>query len=611
MILTRLRSKAALISFMCLIGASFGMLLGQTAAYSRDSIKHPRVGELEEYLRRAAEQHVQGRFPNQPHSIKVSVEPLFRYEADESGDDSSQGEDLPGLYLSREEIRDEWDDPATSIHQLMARVRKIKVEVNLPNILSDDEVDEIKASVQAAMGLISGRDSVEVVRRQWKATENGMTLNLMLLAGLIGLFMTGAQFYIAQKSTARIATALKGININTSSNVASVAGGLGGGGGSAAGGGAGAGASKGEDSEASDVNMLDPMKMRDVVVGMIGALEKDPCFPTLADVLALDELGRKNVRRMGVILDEFSANTRNRLFSFGTSASWWIDSFYMSGGQVDYIALMTLQKLVRAKRVPEESAWNQLLTLVWRMEDRLVGFMKDVGEKRAIPILAALPKSVSVPVAKKAFPGSWGILLNPALPEDKLPEKDITDVIERALKLNPLRDAAILSTYKKERELLGFLNQAEPKEEEEIYAALPESSNIFRLRPPFFRFFNQSRDVIKKVTKDLDLDRIAVALYGVDATLRMKVLEVLNEKQSFMVTEKVTKFEKNPPDPKLLSQTRLQVGALVEEILEKQKRSGEEEAPIADETVEGESAEASEESTDESGDDSGDQQNAA
>ncbi|MBL7714046.1 MAG: hypothetical protein JNL01_01175 [Bdellovibrionales bacterium] len=610
MMVKRRARTFALISLICL----FGMVFGQSTALSRDTIKHPRVGELEEYLRRVAENHVQGRFPNQPHSIRVSVEPLFRYEADDGGDDSAQGEDLPGLYLSREEIRDEWDDPATSIHQLMARVRKIKVEVNLPNILSDDEVDEIKASVQAAMGLISGRDSVEIVRRQWKATENGMSLNLMLLAGLIGLMMTAAQFMIAQKSTARIATALKGININTSSNVASVAGGLGGGGGggSSGGGGGGGASAKGEDAEASDVNMLDPMKMRDVVVGMIGALEKDPCFPTLADILALDDLGTKNVRRMGVILDEFSANTRNKLFSYGTSASWWIDSFYMSGGQVDYIALMTLQKLVRAKRVPEEAAWNQLLTLVWRMEDRLVGFMKDIGEKRAIPILAALPKSVSVPVAKKAFPGSWGILLNPALPEDKLAEKDIADVIERAMKLNPLRDPMILSTYKKERELLGFLNQAEPKEEEEIYAALPESSNIFRLRPPFFRFFNQSRDVIKKVTKDLDLDRIAVALYGVDATLRMKVLEVLNEKQSFMVTEKVTKFEKNPPDPKLLSQTRLQVGALVEDILEKQKRSGEEEAPIADETAEGESTEAaSEESTDDSGDDSGDQQNAA
>ena len=551
---------------------SLGFILGALMiphASARDSAKHPRATELEEHLRSQAQTHLQARFPNQPYSVLITVEPLFRYEPDELSDDSSRGEDLPGLFVAKEEIRDEWDDPATGLSQLLNRVRKIKVDITLPSQITDEETEEVKASISASLKLVTGRDVVEVTRKAWKGGDTYLPSNAVFYGGIIVLLLVFGQFIISLRSASRLAKALNPLSILSNQISGGGGGGMttvtvnaanGGEGGGAVHGGGGGGGHQ-------DVTMLDPVKLRDLIATKVDSLEGDSCFPTLEDMLILDETGARSSTRMSLIMEEFSPEVKNRIFALGSTQGWWLDAFYAQGGQVDYEALMILQRLSRVKRRTEDTPWQNLLVLVWRMEDKISGFVREIGEKRAVPILAAFPKSIAVPAAKKAFPGSWGILLNPALPEDRLPEKDIVEMTERAKKYLPLREPGILLSYKKERELITYLDRVDTKEEEEIYVALPESSNVSRLRPPFFRLFAQERDVVKKVVRKLDMKQIALCLYAVDSSQRMKILEVLNEKQSFMATESVGKLEKNKPDPLLLASTKKHVGTLLEQAL--------------------------------------------
>mgnify|MGYP000738574870 CR=1 FL=1 len=187
-------------------------------APARETVKHPRVAELEEFLRQTADAHLRSRFPSQPFQVGVSIDPLFRYENEGDDEDTLAGEDLPAMFVSREEIRDEWDDPSRSLHQLMSRVRKIKLELSLPAGMSDDEIEETKSSVQSSLHLIPGRDSIEVVRKPWQS-GSGQSHWLAILGALAALsLLLGGNYLITQKSAERLSLALKSINVNTSSN---------------------------------------------------------------------------------------------------------------------------------------------------------------------------------------------------------------------------------------------------------------------------------------------------------------------------------------------------------------------------------------------------------
>ena len=312
--------------------------------------------------------------------------------------------------------------------------------------------------------------------------------------------------------------------------------------------------------------MLDPLKIRDIVIDMVGRLEKDPGFPALQDVLILDELGKTRCERLAAALEEMSPTMRSRLFSMGNSSSWWMESFHGAKAQVDYETLRALQKLNKVKRPPDELEWNKLLIQVWRLEDKLGAFLKEIGEKRSMSILSAFPKSISVPVAKKTFPGSWGVLLSPSFSADRLSEIDIIELFQRSTKHVPPRDEAVLGSYRQEQDLISYLGHAAPEEEREIYEALPENSRIFTLRPPFYRLFSQSRDVVARIAQELDVLDIAMVLHGLSNEFRMKLLETLSEKRGFMVAEQLKRFERGAPDITVVARLREDIGRQIEKV---------------------------------------------
>jgi hypothetical protein len=559
--------------------AALALLLLASPASGREALKHPRVAELEEFLRQTAEAHLRSRFPSQPFQVLVSIDPLFRYESE--GDDEGDtlaGEDLPAMFVSREEIRDEWDDPSRSLHQLMSRVRKVKVELALPAGLSDDDVEETKSGIQSTLHLIPGRDTIDVVRKPWQGT--GQTQWLAILGALCALgLLLGGNYLITQKSAERLSTALKSINLTTQTTGGPI---MHAGGATAAASGAGGGDKKlGGEHDAQDVNMLDPLKIRDIVIEMVGRLEKDPGFPTLQDVIILDDLGRTRCERMVAAVEEMSPAMRTRLFSIGNSSSWWMEAFHGAKAQVDYETLHALQKMNKVKRLPEELDWNRLLVQVWRMEDKLPAFLKEIGEKRSMAILSAFPKSISVPVAKKTFPGSWAVLLSPNFVTDRLPESEIGELIQRSLKHAPERDEAVLGGYRQEQELLAYLGQTGPEEEREIYEALPENSKIFSLRPPFYRLFSQTREVVAKITQELEIADCAAILHGLPTQMRMKVIETLSEKRGFMVAEQLKRFEKQPPDSSSVTLKREWIGRQIEKVKAEIAAGGESASVVA------------------------------
>jgi hypothetical protein len=522
--------------------------------------KHPRVAELEDRLAKDASTYLRGRFPDAPFLVTVSVDPLRRVEG-KTGGQNSGDERLPYFDVQTEEILDEWDDPQVSLGSVMLRVRKILVTISLPDSTRDSEAVEIKDSIHALLHLVPARDEVKIERRAWQTGPDPRVWGSAAFLALV-LFMMGL-FAVQRASTNRLAKAL----------LDSKAQGGGGGGNPAALAAAAAAApaaeapGRGREAPGSlggDLRFSDPIRIREMLLSCQTALAQSPSFPSLEDMIELDRLGRRDPRLLGAILGEFPLETRRRLFALSFSSSW-LEALTRSGS-VTMEGLELMQRLARNQSNQPTGPWEELLLAVWRLDDLRTGYIKQISTEEAMAILADLPRDLGLPTARRAFPGSWGSLLDPSFTPQRPKSERIRQLIAKAHEVRPLQDLAHVERYRRDLELLDYARAADPREEREIYDALPRDSLVATLRPAFFRALELPEAGRRELVQRVSVQQWALALFNVSRDDRKPIEELFGEKLRFLFAERMKRLDQTPPERESVSAARDAIARQAHEI---------------------------------------------
>lgn len=531
--------------------------------------RHPRVAELEKTLAKEGLELLKGRFPDKPFLIKVKIEAMFR---DANRRDLAQ-EKLPYMDLSGEEVVDEWDDPNTSLSTLINRVRKIHVNASIPSGLSDDEVAELKETLMSSLGMIEGRDSIEINKRNWGALDkpesslNGETVAwtaagwILLVSALIG----SAWF-----ATARIGRSLKEaqkMNEAGSNSAGSLGPGV-----------SFADSTKRESNSGrgGDIRFTDPVKNREIIAGSLRVLAGHPSFPGLEDMQIFHRFGTENPSEMGALLSEFPVELRMKVFGYSYE-EFWLKAL-TEPGEITSASVELLNRCLRIQRNDTDLEFQELLVLVWRLDNKASEFFGGVDQNEAFAILSGIPKAISLKIARESFPGSWGQLLDSGFNPMPIPAKRVSQLKAKALELFPLRDMSLLKKFKRESDLLEFLKTADPGTEKEIYKVSGPDSMLSEVRPAFFRIFEQSEDHHLKLVSKLRIEEWAQALFNCARDDRRGIEKHFSDKQKFRYMELLKSFDGNSPDPEAIGEIREKIARISQELLKKSQQESTEAA---------------------------------
>jgi hypothetical protein len=309
-----------------------------------------------------------------------------------------------------------------------------------------------------------------------------------------------------------------------------------------------------------DLKFSDPIRLKELATRLIDSLVAQKSFPNLRQMIALDQLGRRNAPALGALLTEFPLEARKKAFSLSSGPSW-LEALY-SPGTMTMEALDALQTLHQQTKDIKSPAWEMLLILVWRLGDKTDGFFKGINQPKAFAILNELPKSVSIHAGRRSFPGNWGSLLDPSFKTVSLGEGDIKDLTETALNLQPLSDIESLNRYREQIELLEYIKLADPREEREIYGACPPDSMIHKIRKPFYPVFEQSEDQIKLLIKSVPFDQWAIAFFNISRSERKIIEAQFSEKQCYLLSQRLKQLDAHPPDREGIEAARNQIAEL-------------------------------------------------
>lgn len=509
----------------------------------RSVAQHPRVAELEDKYKSEARDYLKSRFPEMAFSVLVKVEPLRRL----SGDYQPKGEQLPFYSLDDEEIRDEWDDPTASLYSLSQRVKKVELKIQAPSEMSEREVAEMEKDLASVLRLVPSRDQIEIKRRQWSLSSDhqyqmisGVTVVLVLLLGLY-LILRVAVLRVSS-SLGELQTSLsQGSNAQPpppprSSSVP---------------------AGEGPLRKGGDLQFNDPIRTREVIGKRVEDLEEQGDLLRLENMVKLDKLGKMDPKSLGALIMSFPADDQKKLLAL-SAGTHWMEAFSYPG-EPNLASLEIMEEICRAKTTTFRAKWEQLLIQVWRLGELRGQFLRGLPLNDALAILCAMPKFISVPTARSTFPGNWAAVVDPDYQPETIREERCHELNEQAEQMVPPVNFEILESYKKMKELLIYLKEADPQEEREVYAATISSGLLSTMRPPFFPLFEQSEEIIQKMVVQYSLDDWALALFNVPRDQRKVVVNYFSDKERFLFLEQLKYLDTHKPDLDVVGQVREQM----------------------------------------------------
>jgi hypothetical protein len=501
--------------------------------------KHPRVAELEDTLRDGASVYLRSRFPDRPFLVTASVDPLRRI----TGKNSEKNTDLlPYFDASSEEIQDEWDDPQTSLHQLVGRVNKIIINISIENALSDQEAQEVKDALRGTLHLIDARDEIQFAYKNWSKSGERWLYPLMAL-GISILFLFG--FYAIQKTgITKLSQALgqRSSNASAGSVTSQVPQSTGG------------SRSESANSVKGGVQLSDPIKAREITAGLVKRACELPVFPTLSALLFLEKFGKEHPAGLGALITEFPLEQQKTLYSLGNEEVWF--TALNEPGTIGMTETEILQKLIKDSSAARSANFERMLISVWRLGDQISDFIREFPREQALSVLQQLPKGLGIRAARKAFPGAWADLLNPDFKAVAMSETQVDEILKKAQKLKPLGNFENFQAKRAEKELQEYLTVSSPEEEREIYLASRSDSPIHKMRPPFYKVLEAEEKDLPDFCGKFTPDQWAYALFNVDRHFRKKLQTHMGEKQSFLLMEHIKRLDQSVPDPLMVGRTR-------------------------------------------------------
>jgi hypothetical protein len=512
--------------FLCLY------LLIISNAFSQNQVptKHPRVAEVEELLRDEASRYFERRFPGSAFFTRVEVTPLRR-----DAITGKRSESLPYFDYESEEGLDEWDDPKTPLAFLRHRVTKIAIEISIPEKFSDDRIAGLKEELSIYLRLLPYRDDIKIEKKIKDKTEFLVPdYAYVIIAGVfLATLVAALVIRNGLKKSGMAATSSGSAASQTASSPVSAP--------SAP---ARAATPKGGSSTevSGDVTFHDPLKAMDIIHSKIKQIEASNTFPTLSDLMTLTELSHKSPGKLSAVVGELSEEYRRQLFPLGSGKDW-LESFSRSG-RLDHDCLNILDQMGRERSfVKKDRGWEDLLIQVWRMEEKAVPFFKRIPQDHGFLILDSLPKSVSLPIAKKSYPGGWGRLLEKTKGDVVLSASVLSDYLEQSRAIEPLLDWSILEDYRKDRELLNYLDKVTIDDEKELYDTLNDDSFILKVRPPFYKVFELEAQEWSAFLRRFPIERWALSVVNSSRNYMKKVNEGLDEKQRIVFSQHLRRLD--------------------------------------------------------------------
>lgn len=526
------------------------LMVTVVTATAQEIIQHPRVAELEDHLKQVSATLIKTRFPDLPFVVSVAVEPLRRTPMVEPG-----REVLPWVALQHEELLDEWDDPNSTLYELQNRVTRIQVEINVPLQISDTEIAEMKEALVKNLRLIPARDFIVIERKEWSLYRNNDSPwpkwgAVALLVLLVGLFV------------------IQRLNLGSLSKAISQIG--------PRGGGAEAGMvaapvplnsdshsdSRGGGAWAQDVNFRDPIKTREIIFQKINDLVANETFPLLDDLTELEAFLKRDPAQFGALLLEFPLKSQRKIFSLGRSRDWF--KAFAEPGNLGSECLNVIEKLQRVRPEGINRAWEDLRIQTWRLAEKGPEFLRSMGQEDAFVLLQGLPRFVSIPMAREAFPGAWGKLLDANTETKILPDDKTEKYLAKALELAPRFSFKTLESYRREKDLLDYLKVASVEEERDIYRILEDE--LRAIRPPFHAILEGEDWHINALLARITLRDLALSMFNVPKHMRIKLESVLTSKQKFMYYEQLKYLDQNHPDPQHIGHMRERIARIYSEL---------------------------------------------
>ncbi len=486
--------------------------------------KNPKVAEMEAYLTQKVITYVNSRFPNMSVLVNLQVDPLRR-----SSTSLSEGiakDILPYFSEARIENVDEWDDASKTVHNLLPRIRSVQVKITVPDIVTNEELFEMRDSLYSNLGLIGGRDKIEFERKPWKK-ESAVAYETIGLVSIAVLILLLGLFLIMRGLAGSLRKAMSDANGQQK----------GGGSASAPMPVAAAPASNREKNlmPGGNLQMNDSLRLADKIEELLKKLGEDPAFPTLEDMIDFEDKVVEDPGFIGTILQEMPSKMQEDLFRRGSSPKW-LDAFFKNSA-LDFEKYHFVLQLTYRKRDPAKRVFQELLISMWRLDEEITSFMKSIEQRDALGILAWMPTRISIPTAREAFPGGWGILLKSDFKPSPPPEKMILDMMEKVTSIKPFNSMEMVNRYRHERGLLDFLRICTLDEEKDIYRASKGDAGIHLLRPPFYPIFEGAEEDLKVLADQVSGPDWGRALFNIDRSLRGKITHFFHDSKNYQMIE--------------------------------------------------------------------------
>jgi hypothetical protein len=492
-------------------------------------MEHPRVMELEDKMVEEASSYFARRYPGNPFFVKVKIQPLRR-----TIEKGTEEESLPYHDSDSEEMVDEWDDPTTSLSSLRNRVVKVFVEVAVPTSFDEQKAADIKQELSVYLRLIPFRDEVKIEQKLKVADVSTPNYIFYIVGGFVGaavLLGLMLRWSLGTIKTQNAGTSGASSGVSMAASMPSVPSSN-----------SSSGSSHNKTDVRGDVTFHDPIKTLDIVHIKLKQIEESKTFPTLKDVIELDALCQIDPSQLGALIYEFSQDSQKQIFKMGRDTNW-LQAFTSSGG-INHNSMKSLDLITRERAFSAgDREWEDLLIQVWRLGDKSVGFFKSIDTEHAFIIMNLIPKSISLQIAKKAYPGSWGKILENRTTNVVIDPKIIKEYLRKALEIEPWFQAKILENYKKDKEILSYLDRVNIEDEKDIYETLQEDSFILKVRPAFFKIFELESEKLGLVVEAFPIEKWALVLMNSSRHYIKMVSDKLDDKRKMVFSTHLKRLD--------------------------------------------------------------------
>lgn len=505
------------------------MLFSQFSFSQRqDAYKHPRVLELEEKYSSEASLYFSRRFPGKAFVVKVEIIPnKTKFSS------SERRESLPYFEYDTEEKLDEWDDLSIPLTFLRNRVNKITVEVLVPNDFKKKNITSLNQDLFNYLKLVPYRDDIRVEKMlpadgPSTIPQHYYIISALIVCSLILGFMIKLSASTLNKGMGANQAAPQAPVITPSRPEPQINR-----------------ESSGSSQRISlnEITVTDSIRMLDLAHNRIKIISESDTFPTLNDMIMLDSLGSRNPARLGGLICEFPGEWQAILLKFAKDEKW-LEAFSQPG-KLDNESMSVLEVMCRSRTFRSGSKEvESLLIHVWRLNNSSETFMRKIPREHAFLIMDYFPKSVSLPMARNLFPGTWALMLDKrGNKKVTIDEGQIREYVSICHSLKPLYGTGMVDEYRKDKEILDYLDTVNIEEERDIYEALSVDSFVKTVRKPFYLVLGLPQDKLATLINKFPLDIWALSIFNSSRVFTKLVMDPLDDKKKMLFSTYLKKYD--------------------------------------------------------------------